>query len=123
MHEMSLAEGVRTIIEDTAAANGFRSVRAVVLEIGELAAVEADALRFCLDVVLADTVAAGAAIEVETVPGAGWCMDCAQAVPMRELHDACPHCGGHQLQATGGTELRVVELMVHDDAPAGGAAA
>ena len=62
MHEMSLAEGVRTIIEDAAATNGFRSVRAVVLEIGELAAVEADALRFCLDVVLADTVAAGAAI-------------------------------------------------------------
>ena len=41
MHEMSLAEGVRTIIEDAAAANAFRSVRAVVLEIGELAAVEA----------------------------------------------------------------------------------
>ena len=34
MHEMSLAEGVRTIIEDAAAANAFRSVRAVVLEIG-----------------------------------------------------------------------------------------
>ena len=91
MHEMSLAEGVRTIIEDAAATNGFRSVRAVVLEIGELAAVEADALRFCLDVVLADTVAAGAAIEVETVPGAGWCMDCAQAVPMR----APPSLGEH----------------------------
>ncbi len=112
MHEMSLAEGVRTIIEDAAATNGFRSVRAVVLEIGELAAVEADALRFCLDVVLADTVAAGVDIEVETVPGAGWCMDCAQAVPMRELHDACPHCGGYRVQTTAGREMRVKALEV-----------
>ena len=112
MHEMSLAEGVRTIIEDTAAANGFRSVRAVVLEIGELAAVEADALRFCLDVVLADTVAAGAAIEVETVPGAGWCIDCAQTVPMRELHDACPRCSGYRVQTTAGREMRVKALEV-----------
>jgi hydrogenase nickel incorporation protein HypA/HybF len=112
MHEMSLAEGVRTIIEDAAAANAFRSVRAVVLEIGELAAVEADALRFCLDVVLADTVAAGAAIEVETVPGAGWCIDCAQTVPMRELHDACPRCSGYRVQATAGREMRVKALEV-----------
>ena len=112
MHEMSLAEGVRTIIEDAAATNGFRSVRAVVLEIGELAAVEADALRFCLDMVLADTVAAGAAIEVETVPGAGWCMDCTRTVPMRELHDACPHCGGYRVQTTAGREMRVKALEV-----------
>ena len=112
MHEMSRAEGVRTIIEDAAATNGFRSVRAVVLEIGELAAVEADALRFCLDVVLADTVAAGAAIEVETVPGAGWCMDCTRTVPMRELHDACPRCGGYRVQATAGREMRVKALEV-----------
>jgi hydrogenase nickel incorporation protein HypA/HybF len=26
--------------------------------------------------------------------------------------DACPHCGGFQLQPTGGTELRVVDLQV-----------
>ena len=31
MHEMSLAEGVRTLIEDAAVADGFGHVRAVVL--------------------------------------------------------------------------------------------
>lgn len=112
MHEMSLAEGVRTIIEEAAAANGFQAVRSVVLEIGELAAVEVDALRFCLDVVLADTLAAGAAVEVETVAGAGCCLDCAQTVPMHELYGACPHCGGYRVQATGGREMRVKALEV-----------
>ncbi len=112
MHEMSLAEGVRTIIEEAAAANGFRAVREVVLEIGELAAVEVDALRFCLEVVLADTLAAGAAVEVEAVAGAGWCLDCARTVPMRALYDACPHCGGYRVQTTAGREMRVKALEV-----------
>jgi hydrogenase nickel incorporation protein HypA/HybF len=26
----------------------------------------------------------------------------------------CPQCGGYQLQPTGGTELKVVDLMVID---------
>mgnify|MGYP006151145365 CR=1 FL=1 len=63
MHEMSLAEHVREIIEDAAGAQGFRQVRRIVLEIGELAAVETDALQFCLDVVLEGSVAEGAALE------------------------------------------------------------
>ena len=29
--------------------------------------------------------------------------------------NAWPACGGYQLQATGGTELRVVDLLVDDD--------
>jgi Zn finger protein HypA/HybF (possibly regulating hydrogenase expression) len=73
MHEMSLAENVREIIEDAAGTQGFRHVRRIVLEIGELAAVETDALQFCLDVVLEGSVAEGAALEFVSTPGAGWC--------------------------------------------------
>ena len=112
MHEMSLAEGVRGIVEDAARAQSFARVRAVVLEIGQLAAVEVDALRFCLDVVLRDTLAEGARIDVHSVPGTGWCMHCADTVAITQLYDACPRCGSHQVQATGGTEMRVKELEV-----------
>jgi hydrogenase nickel incorporation protein HypA/HybF len=112
MHEMSLAEGVRTIIEEAAAAQGFRAVRGVVLEIGELAAVDVDALRFSLEVVLADTIAAGATVTVEPVRGSGWCSDCARTVPIRELYDACPHCAGYRVQASAGREMRVKALEV-----------
>ena len=83
-----------------------------IVEIGELAAVEVDALRFCLGAVLADTVAAGAAIEIETLPGAGWCPDCAQTVPIHQLYDACGRCGGYRVQASAGREMRVKALEV-----------
>ncbi len=46
VHEMALAESVLQLVDQTAAREGARRVRRVVLEIGRLAAVEPDALRF-----------------------------------------------------------------------------
>lgn len=112
MHEMSLAEGVRGIVEDAARGQGFTRVKTVVLEIGALSTVEVEALRFCLDVVLRDTLAEGAAIEIEPVAGTGWCIACERSVPLARLYDACPECGSYQLRPTGGTEMRVKELEV-----------
>lgn len=110
MHEMALAEGVLQVIEDTARAQPISRVRTVWLEIGELAAVEIDCLRFAFDVVKRDSVAADAALEIVTVPGSAWCMPCSQTVPLAARGDPCPRCGSHQLQVSGGTEMRVKEL-------------
>ena len=76
MHEMSLAEGIRGIVEDAAIAQGFTKVNAVVLEVGALSSVEIEALRFCFEVVMKGTVAEGARMEVDPIAGTGWCMPC-----------------------------------------------
>ena len=112
MHEMSLAEGILQIIEDYAKAQRFARVSVVVLEIGQLAGVEAEALRFCFDAVTRDTLADGAELQVIDVPGSGWCLGCSESVPITQLYDACPHCGGYQVHPVGGTEMRVKELAV-----------
>ena len=112
MHEMSLAEGILQIVEDAAKAQGFSKVREVRLEIGALSGVEVEALSFCMDVVLKNSVADGAKVELDRVPGAGWCMQCADTVAIEALYDACPKCGSYQVQATGGTEMRVKDLLV-----------
>ena len=112
MHEMSIAEGILGVIEDAARDQGFSRVKEIRLEIGALAGVEIEALRFGLDVVLHDSVADGAAVELETLPGSGWCMVCCETVPIAALYDPCPKCGSSQVQATGGTEMRVKDLLV-----------
>ena len=112
MHEMSLAEGVLQLIEDAARKEGFARVTTVWLEIGRLASVEIEAMRFCFDAVMRDSLADGARLEIVEVPGAGWCMHCAQTVALAEIYGACPLCGRHQVQVTGGTEMRVKELEV-----------
>jgi hydrogenase nickel incorporation protein HypA/HybF len=112
MHEMSLAEGVLQLIDDAAHHQGFTKVKTVFLEIGQLASVEVEALRFCFDVVLNGSIAEGAKLEIETLPGSGWCMKCAMTVPIVEKYGECPQCGSFQVQPVGGTEMRVKELEV-----------
>lgn len=112
MHEMSIAEGVLDVVEDAARAQGFTKVKEIRLEIGSLSGVEVEALTFCMDVVLERSVAEGARVEIERVPGTGWCLQCGETVPIAALYDPCPKCGGYQVQATGGTEMRVKDLLV-----------
>ena len=71
MHEMSLAEGIRQIVEDAGRRQGFRKVKTVVLEIGQLAALEPDSLRFCFDLVMKDSIAEGAVLQIDSEPGRG----------------------------------------------------
>jgi len=112
MHEMSLAESVLQIVQEAARGQGFSRVKTVRLEIGQLAGVEPEAMRFCFDVVTRETLADQARLEIVATPGEGWCMMCGRPVPIAARFDACPECGSHQVEATGGLEMRVSELEV-----------
>lgn len=112
MHEMSLMESVLGIVEDAAKKAGATKVKAVRLVIGELSHVEPEAMRFCFEAVVRDTVAAEAVLEIERVPGEGFCIDCGETVPLKERFGACPKCGNHRVQMTAGDDLRVSELEV-----------
>jgi len=110
MHEISLAQSVLQIIEEHSKADKFSRVTTVWLEIGALSGVEPDALRFCFEAVTRNSLAQGARLEIVDIPGSGWCRQCGDTVTMQERYSACPRCGGYQLQATGGLELRIREL-------------
>jgi len=112
MHEMSLAESMLQIIEGAAREQDFRRVRAVVLEIGRLAAVEPDAMRFCFDAVTSGSIAEGARLEIIETAGQGHCEKCAENFPLVALYEPCPVCGSYEVRVTGGDEMRVKELEV-----------
>jgi hydrogenase nickel incorporation protein HypA/HybF len=114
MHEMSLAGGVLRVVEEAAAREHFARVQRLTLEAGALAGVEVRALRFALEAITPGTCLEGAEIEIDEPPGRAWCMRCAQPVTIASRTDACPLCGGYQLQPTGGTELKVRDLVVLD---------
>lgn len=115
MHELSLAGGILKLVEDAAARERFARVSALRLEAGALSGVEVGALRFALDAIVPGTCLEGAAIEIEQPAAAAWCLRCACTVEIASRTDACPRCGGFQIQPTGGTELKVLELLVQDD--------
>jgi hydrogenase nickel incorporation protein HypA/HybF len=114
MHELSLAGGVLRVVEDAAAREHFTRVKRLTLEAGALAGVEVRALRFALEAMTPGTVLDGATIDIHEPPGLAWCMRCGETVEIASRADACPRCGTWQLTPTGGTELKVRELIVHD---------
>jgi hydrogenase nickel incorporation protein HypA/HybF len=118
MHELSLAGGVLQAVQDAARREGFVRVSLLKLEVGALSGVEVRSLRFALQSLQAGTCLEGATIEIDEPPGQAWCLRCSLSVPIQRRGDACPHCGGYQLQPTGGTELKLRELLVHDEAAA-----
>ena len=112
MHEMALCEGVVSLVEDEAARHAFARVKSITLELGVLCHVAPEAMLFCFDAVSRGTLAEGATLLIERIPGAGWCLDCGKTVPLNERFGPCPDCGQHHVQMTAGDELRVRDLEV-----------
>lgn len=112
MHELTLAQGIISLIEQQAAEAGFTQVRVVRLEIGAFGGVEEEALRFCFGAAARGTAAENAELDVVHLPGAAWCLECETTVSLAERFAPCPLCGGQLLQVTGGQDLRLRELEV-----------
>ena len=110
MHEMSLCEGIREVVEAQARAHAVMRVTRVRLEVGRFAGVERQALEFAWDVVMRGSPAEGAALEILDLPGRAHCFDCAREVDIHDRLDPCPDCGGGKLIPTGGQEMRIKDL-------------
>lgn len=112
MHEMSLCESILQVLEEQAQAQQYHKVKTVCLEIGALAGVEVEALRFSFDCVMQGSLADQARLEIIEIPGEAWCLPCGCNVTVQHLYDLCPRCGSHQLQVNSGDQMRIKELEV-----------
>lgn len=112
MHEMSLVEGIRAIVEEQSHAHAFTRVTLLRLEIGRFAAVEKQALEFAWDEVMRGSVAEGAMLEMIDLPGQAMCFDCARMIEINDRFDPCPLCGGGKVLPQGGDEMRIKDMEV-----------
>lgn len=111
MHEMSIAMAVVGQVEEAAGAEGAGAVESVRLQVGELAGVVPDALRFCFELACAGTVLAGAELSFDPVPGRARCEPCAgewdTGMPPNLC---CPQCDGAAAELVSGRELRITDV-------------
>ncbi len=112
MHELSLLENVREILENHALSQNFSRVTKVTLEIGKLSCVEPDALRFGFDVVMKDSLAENAELIISELNGLGLCQQCQQQIEMETLHDPCAYCGNPFVTLIQGAEMKIKDLIV-----------
>lgn len=112
MHEMSLCEGMRRIIEEQAQAHKVARIAKVRVELGRFAGVEKEALTFAFDIVMRGSVAEGAELVMQDLPGRAMCYDCMREVEIENRLDPCPSCQGGKLMPIGGDEMRIKDLEV-----------
>ena len=55
---------------------------------------------------------ASTALEIEATPGEAWCMPCGATVPLAQVGEPCPRCGGYQLEVTRGEDMRVRDIAI-----------
>lgn len=110
MHELSLMETVRDLALEQAAAHDATRITAITLRIGALAGVEPDALRFAHQVVWQGTIAEGAELRIEEVPGECWCAVCETLFATEDGVCECPRCGAISRELRRGRELQLTSL-------------
>ncbi len=110
MHELSLMETLGERVLGVAAAEGAEKVLAIRLRIGTLAGVDPEALRFAAEVVLADTLAAGATLTIEEIPATWWCQPCGADFTTPPDARACPRCGTLSGRLLRGQDLSLVSV-------------
>jgi len=112
MHELALAESIVDMVAEHAAS---RPVQRITVEIGALACVMPDALRFCFGLAATGTVLEGARLEIIEVKAAARCRACGDTFFQDTFWAAC-RCGERDFERLSGEELRVKEYELYTGA-------
>ena len=99
MHELNIATAVLKAVRTEALRHPGSLPRKVVVRVGELAAVDPEALRFCFDAIIRGTDLGLLRLEVEVCP-------------LR-----CPQCGREGGVCISGDELELAYLEVEEHEP------
>jgi hydrogenase nickel incorporation protein HypA/HybF len=107
MHEFGLCEGVLDAVRQRA---GGRRVTGVRVRFGIRHAVDEESLAQAFAMMADGTEAAGAAVELVTVPATIVCPDCGFRGETTDLLATCPTCASPDAQVSGGDEMTLESI-------------
>lgn len=112
MHEVSIMQGALQLAEENARKAGGTEIRVIRLRVGLFSGVVPEALEFAFDILRQDTMAAGATLEIERMPGLFQCSGCGDETRLQQVRFECEKCGGMLTLRDGGGELELTQLEV-----------
>jgi len=110
VHELAIAESLLEIVQEEGRRHNLQKVSVIRLQIGALAAVVPEALTFSFEMVSKDTIASGAALEIETLPIVARCSACDLTFEVESQVFLCVRCGQPVFELTSGRELSMVSM-------------
>jgi len=84
------------------------------VRIGEMAAIDQDALRFCFEAIILDTDLASLELGIEICLRRHRCRFCAREFIVRDYDSRCPQCASLETTCISGDELELAYLEVEE---------
>jgi hydrogenase nickel incorporation protein HypA/HybF len=107
MHEFGLCEGVLAAVRQRAAGRPVAWVR---VRAGVRHGVDAESMAQALQVLAEGSEAAGASLDLVTVPARLRCRTCGHTGQVHDLLALCPQCQGDDVEISGGDELTLESI-------------
>ena len=116
MHELGIAQSVLDAVQAEAATRNSKPVK-VGLRIGELSAIDPDALRFSFEALAAETDLQGLTLDIEFCRRRHRCLDCATEFEVKDFIFDCPQCGTNRNECISGEELQLAYVELEEYEP------
>ncbi len=117
MHELSFAQSILETVQ--AEANRYPGAQPckVAVRIGDLAAVNPEALRFAFQALIRGTQLESVELEIEICPRRHRCLDCKAEFEIRDYDFQCPRCSGMRSNCISGDQLELAYLELEEHEP------
>lgn len=117
-----MAQGIINAVIETAETNNATEVTEVIIEIGRLAMINPEQLRFMLDVLVENTIVENAEIKIDEIPVEIECPECGYKgeanldnldhyAPMVE----CPKCENKRIAILNGKDCIVKNIVIEQE--------
>ena len=122
MHEFSMAQGILNAVLETAEENDANKVTDIVIQIGKLAMLNPEQVKFMLSVLVEDTIVQDANIILEDIDVEIKCYNC-EYEGVGNVDDSdhyapmilCPKCESHRVNVINGKDVTVKSISIEKD--------
>jgi len=117
MHEMGIANSVLDAVRTEMGRHPGTYPCKIGVRIGEMAAIDQDALRFCFEAMILETDLSSLELAIEVCPRRHRCQACAREFVVRDYDSRCPQCASLETVCISGDELELAYLEVGEYEP------
>ena len=112
MHELAITQSILDICLQHAEDASAKKITDINLVIGQFSSTVDDSVQFYWDMIAEGTIAHGAILHFNRIPGEMTCRMCGHVFQPSDRAFDCPSCGSVQVRITKGEEFRVDSIDV-----------
>jgi len=114
MHEMGIANSVLEAVRSEMVRYPGSYPCKVGVRIGEMTAIDQEALRFCFDAMILETELESLELGIEVCPRRHRCQVCGNEFAVCDYDSRCPRCASLETAFISGDELELAYLEVEE---------